>query len=349
MRRFGLILAGALMTGALGSGVATPSSVGAAPPNGRVLFTHCDGGTGCQIYTANADGSAIRQVTSDGEGFMGDWSPDGRWITYVGTGGGDLAIWIAAANGSYAQQLTRDDPNSDTFWPRFTPNGRRILFTNCLGEDCDGGIGSVRTDGTHEHLITPNSGDSYNLADVSPGGGRMAYMRWHVGGVKMAIYVSRADGSRERRVSPPRLQGFLPDWSPAGGEITFTSEVFFDRPAPSLYSVRPDGTGLRDLTHPPFPHADWSGSYSPDGTKIVFNSDRHYADFCCGDLFTIDATGGNLQRIRLPFDAYEPRWGSAPPLRAGTGADARVAGSLGGPPCSSVAALRETPTCSVGA
>jgi Tol biopolymer transport system component len=348
MRHLGRILTAVLMTAALGSGVGMPASVRAAPLNGRILFTHCDDEQGCQIYTANPDGSAIRQVTSEGDNFEGDWSPDGKTIAYVGTAGGDVAIWIAAADGSYAQQLTRDDRHSDPFWPRFTPDGRRILFTNCLGLDCDGGIGSVRTDGTHEHLITPNSGDSYNLADASPDGGRMTYMRWHVDGVKMAIYVSRADGSRERRVSPPRLLGWLPDWSPTGGAIAFASEVFFDRPAPALYAVRPDGSGLRALTHPPFPHSDWNASYSPDGTRVLFNSDRRYADYCCGDLFTIDAEGGNLQPIRLPFDAYEPRWGSAPPLRAGTGADARVAQRLGGLPCSSVAVLRESAVCSAG-
>jgi hypothetical protein len=87
--------------------------------------------------------------------------------------------------------------------PRSTACGRM--------DECDGGIASVRTDGTRFRLVTPNSGTSYNLADQSTAGGRMTYMRWHVGGVKMAIYVSRADGANERRITPPRLQGWFPD------------------------------------------------------------------------------------------------------------------------------------------
>ncbi len=349
MRRIGPIIASALVAFGFVSAVGPAPSVGAAPVNGRILFTRCADATGCQIYTANPDGTALRRVTSQGDNFLGDWSPDGTRITYTGTSSGDLAIWIADANGANAQQLTPDDPDSDDLYPRFAPGGNRILFTNCLGEGCDGGIGSVRTDGSHLHLVTPNSGESYNLADLSPSGARMAYMRWHVGGVKMAIYVSRADGSGERRVTPPRLQGWLPDWAPRGGTILFSSEIFFDRPAPSLYSVRPDGAGLRALTHPPFPHADWAGSYSPDGTKIIFNSDRRYDDFCCGDLFTIDADGGNLQRIRLPFDAYDPRWGTAPalPVAPSTSMNPRVAAGPGGSPCSFVAALSETAMCSM--
>jgi hypothetical protein len=80
--------------------------------------------------------------------------------------------------------------------------------------------------------------------------------------------------------------------------------------------VSPNGRDLRALTHPPLAHSDWDGGYSPDGAKVLFDSDRRYDDFCCGDLFTIDADGANMQRARLPYDAYDPRWDTAPLLPA---------------------------------
>ena len=345
MRRVAPLFAAALMVGALTSGVVPASTVGASPLNGRILFTRCDETDGCQIYTANPDGSAIRRVTKHGESFLGDWSPNGKKIAYDSDASGDLAIWIADADGSNARQLTPDDPNSNNFWPRFSPDGQRVIFANCLGDDCDGGIASVRTDGSHFHLITPNSHYSYNVADLSPDQRHLAYMRWHKGGVKMAIYVSRADGTHDNRITAPRLQGWYPDWSPTGERIAFASDNNFDRPAPTLYSVEPDGDHLLALTHPPYPHSDWAPAYSPDGAKILFSSDRRYDDFCCGDLFRIDARGGHLHRIPLPFDAYEPRWGTAPPLPAG-GGYAQTAFHAGGSPCDVVAALRKTPVCS---
>lgn len=339
------VLASMLLVGALASGVAPAPPVGATTLNGRVLFTHCDDANGCQIYAVNPDGSAIRRVTKHGESFQGDWSPNGNQIAYVGDASGDLAIWIADADGTHARQLTPDDPNSNNFWPRFSPDGRRIVFTNCFSDDCDGGIASVRTDGSHFHLITPNSHFSYNVADLAPNQDHLAYMRWHRGGVHMAIYVSRADGTHERRITAPRLQGWYPDWSPAGDRIAFASDVFFERPAPSLYSVQPDGGHLLALTHPPYPHADWEPAYSPDGRKIVFVSDRRYADFCCGDLYTMDAAGGGLHRIPLPFESDEPRWGTAPLLPSDSGGYDRIASGAGGSPCDYVAALRATPAC----
>jgi Tol biopolymer transport system component len=301
--------------------------------NGRILFTHCDNDIGCQIFTADPDGSAIEQVTSAGDAFEGDWSPDGERIAYLAFTSGDAAIWIVNADGSDPQQLTPDDPDSDSLAPRFTPDGAWILYQNCFGFDCDGGIFAIRPDGTGDHVITPNDHLSFNAPVMAPDGNRMAYMRWHQDGVKMAVYVSSPDGSNEQRVTPPRLEGWAPDWSPDGTRIAFTTDIFWDRPAPSLYTIGPDGSHLAPLTHPPFPHSDVGPDYSPDGTKILFGSDRRYDDYCCNDLFIVSTITGRVHRVRLPYDAYDARWGAAP-LQAGTSSTAlTVRAGVGGPPC----------------
>ena len=137
-------------------------------------------------------------------------------------------------------------------------------------------------------------------------------MRWHVNGVKMGVYVSDSDGSNERLITPPRLEGAFPDWSPSGESILFTTNVFFDRPNVRIFSVRPDGTGRSVLTDDGFRIDDWDGSYSPDGSRIVFDSDRDAGCYGCGDLFIMTPDGAHTRAIPLPFDAYEARWGTAP-------------------------------------
>jgi hypothetical protein len=111
-----------------------------------------------------------------------------------------------------------------------------------------------------------------------------------------------------------------------------------DRPAPSLFTVLPTGSGLQALTHPPFPHADVWPAFSPDGQQVIFESDRRYGDFCCHDLFVVAASGGTPRRVHLPFDAYEARWGTAPIQTEATRTieARRLAGTIGGPPCSYV-------------
>jgi Tol biopolymer transport system component len=161
-------------------------------------------------------------------------------------------------------------------------------------------------------VVTPNSGDSYNTGEFSPDGHRLAYMRWHVQGVKMGIYVSRPDGSKERLITPPRFEAWYPDWSPDGTSILFSDRLFLQRPNVSIYAIHPDGTGLHELTDNPFRIDDWGAAYSPDGTRIVFNSDRRAGCFGCGDLFVMTADGAHTWMVRLPFDAYDVRWGTAP-------------------------------------
>ena len=208
--------------------------------NGRIIFQ--DGATG-QLYTVNPDGTALRQVTHDGYNATPDWSPDGRRITYASNRSGTFQVWIAAANGSSARQLTPDNNPDVKFFPRFTPDGRTIVFQDCLGDGCDGGLSAVRTDGSHLHAITPNSGESYNWAVPSPDGRRLAFMRWHVAGVKMRIFVMPFRGGAQRPVTPARLEAWAPDWAPNGQRIAFSSNIFQNRPNGAIYTVRPDGNG----------------------------------------------------------------------------------------------------------
>lgn len=321
-----LLVFTAIATAILSLALAQPATAALDWPNGRIAFTGC-GDIGCNVYTVNPDGTGLQQVTHDDSSFHPDWSPDATLIAYVSFVSGFNSIWVADAQGGNARQLTPDDPESFNLWPRFMPDGRTILYTNCFGGDCHGGISAIDIDGNNQRAITPNSGNSYNIAAPSPDGSRLAFMRWHVQGELMRIYLLRLGTDTEHAVSPRVLEGWAPDWSPNGGKILFSSNVFGNRPNGAIYSIRPDGEGLQQLTYPKFPLEDWYASYSPNGTRIVFASDRRYPDRCCSDLFTMridesnhyDAREGEerrqIRRIPLPLSfAGDPRWGTAPLL-----------------------------------
>jgi Tol biopolymer transport system component len=61
----------------------------------------------------------------------------------------------------------------------------------------------------------------------------------------------------------------LPAWSPKGDVITFTSRRDGDW---ELYSIRPDGTGMKRLTRSP--GNDAHASWSHDGRWLAFSSAR---------------------------------------------------------------------------
>ena len=161
----------------------------------------------------------------------------------------------------------------------------------------------------HQHAITPNAGTSYNDASMSSDGTMLGYQRWHLDGVTSAIYVSDSAGGNERRVTPPRLLAYAPDWQPGGTRIAFASHLYGDLPSGSIYTIDADGSGLVRVTRPPYPAEDTAPSYSPDGMSIVFESSRSYPDGCCHSLFIVRADGTGLTPLTLPWDAYEPSWG----------------------------------------
>ena len=72
------------------------------------------------------------------------------------------------------------------------------------------------------------------------------------------------------------------------------------------------GTGTND----PYPNGVYFGAPSPDGGQIAFSDDRRYDDFCCSDLFVMNANGSHQHRIPLGGVAgvNSVSWGSAPLL-----------------------------------
>ena len=65
----------------------------------------------------------------------------------------------------------------------------------------------------------------------------------------------------------------------------------------NLYTINPDGTGLRQLTH--FDPSDRvvPGSYSPDGASIVFGTSAGAVGGVLPDVFVMNADGTGLRQL----------------------------------------------------
>jgi len=84
----------------------------------------------------------------------------------------------------------------------------------------------------------------------------------------------------------------------------------------ALFVTDINGKNIRPLTHLNNVH-DQAGSYSPDGKKIVFFSDRLNSAFSY-DLFTMNADGSDIKRIATGVGAcpdgncVDATWGPKP-------------------------------------
>jgi Tol biopolymer transport system component len=298
-----------------------------------------------EIYVSHADGTGARKLTHAPRGFVDgtpDWSPDGAQVVFQRcppeNGPGVCSIWLVAADGSGARRLSprcaATPPScANEANPAFTPDGRHVVFvrdTGPLKPDPDGGdairtstVVRMDTAGGDRHVLARIDGYAGTFAapSLSPDGARLVYVRWNSsfgrpkGG--RAAFVADADGTRPRRLTSWRLKiGDRFDWAPDGSRLLFRGGAGADvgRGQGNLFTIRPDGSGLRQLTH--FRQvfgALTMGSWSPDGRSIVFSTTigaRTSVGADLPDVFIMAANGTSIRPVtRARNWDGSPDWG----------------------------------------
>jgi Tol biopolymer transport system component len=121
------------------------------------------------------------------------------------------------------------------------------------------------------------------------------------------LYVIGPDDSEAERVTDLGDVG-APLWSPDGERLVFTRTSVEDgRPLRAeLWSVRPDGSGLAQLTERGKSEADTAGSFSPDGSRLAVT--RSVFDLESGTgttaVYVMNADGS--EEMKLIDNAAQP-------------------------------------------
>ncbi|MCH7783298.1 twin-arginine translocase subunit TatC [candidate division KSB1 bacterium] len=219
-------------------------------PDGKKLVMESGG----HIYTVEVpridpvfvDMTTLKQLTSEGGNFFPEWSPDGEWIVYdsnVNDPKGASVIWKMRSDGS---QKTDIGTQLVGEWrtPDWSPDGRRIVFRNYVNSG--GEIYTMDINGNNLERLTFDDRSDQN-PKYSPDGSKIAYITSTNKG-ETSIRVMNTDGSNNRQISPIDAMSFA--WRPDGKKIIFMYWHEFKQFEGNgeLWTINPDGSGLKRLT-----------------------------------------------------------------------------------------------------
>jgi Tol biopolymer transport system component len=274
-----------------------------AGENGRIAFVRAHTNENEDIYTVNADGTGLKRLTNNeifGQDSAFDleaqWSPDGRKILFYrvrGTDESGSGAFTMNADGSDLTQLTGIEASV----PTWLPNGRVAFFIS-TPED---GLYTVNPDGSELTRVGPNLNGG--VPAWSPDGSKLAFARWRTccGIQGYDIYTANLDGSGELRIAE---RASYPVWSPSN-KIAFIRDV---SGCCQIYTIDPDGTDEIRLTNDNA--VDLLRGWSPNGTSLLFMSNRDATPNNHFDIFTINADGSgrtNLTPTTAATESY-PAW-----------------------------------------
>jgi TolB protein len=198
---------------------------------------------GYDIYRANADGTNLRQLTTNpGYDAEATIAPDGT-IVFTSVRDGDMEIYSMRGDGSGVKRLT-NNPGPDG-GPFFSWDGSKIAYRGrplSAGQEMTDYMALLK-----DHLWRPT---------------------------KLELYVMDKDGSNNRKVTSLSAASFAPSWHPDMKRLIFATNVKdpqqrnFD-----IFLVNLDGTGLEQVTF----NQTFDGfpMFSPDGRHVIFASNRN--------------------------------------------------------------------------
>jgi Tol biopolymer transport system component len=191
----------------------------------------------------------------------------------------------------------------------WSPDGSRIL----VGPDC-----------CAERILNPDNGSYSELPTFYPDLGLFLGCNvWSPDGAQLAcegfgdqlsadgVYTIRSsDGGDVRRVTSGADDDYPGDYSPNGKRVVFLRSSF-DSGTIALYTVKLDGSDLRQIT-PTSRLLDFTGgSWSPQGNDILFSGKQSESQRSA--VFIVHADGSGLQQIPIPScgttsGCHEPVW-----------------------------------------
>jgi TolB protein len=221
------------------------------------------------------------------------FNPTAQTIAYLSYVSGKPRVYLFDID-SGRQQMLGDFPDM-TFSPRFSPDGNKVAMTLEKNGNSDIYVMDLRTRAL-ARLTTDPAIDT--APSFSPDGSKIAFESDRGG--SQQVYVMNADGSGVHRISFGAGKSGTPVWSPRGDLIAFTNQL---EDSFRIGVMHPDGSGARIISTG---WEDEGPTWAPNGRVLMFS--RTLRGGRGSQIWSIDVTGRNEQRVETHGDASDPAW-----------------------------------------
>lgn len=249
-----------------------------------------------RLAIMDQDGANVRYLTNGGDLVLTPrFSPTNQEITYMAFGG-DGQPRVFLLNIETGQREVVGNFPGMTFSPRFSPDGNRVIMSLQQGGNANIYSMDLRSGATARMTssISIDTSPSY-----SPEGRQIVFESDRGG--QQQLYRMNADGSNIQRISFGDGRYSTPVWSPKGDWIAFTKQTG----GKFLIGVmKPDGSGERILTEG---FHNEGPTWAPNGRVLMFFREVPGANGG-PQLWSVDVTGYNEQRVPTPSFASDPAW-----------------------------------------
>ena len=279
-----------------------------------------DRAAGRQLWSADADGSNLRQITQEPGGVL-EFSPapDGTRIAYIMQEGPQTtALWAINSDGTGRTRLSPTGDPSGYATPAWSPAGDVIAYV--LRGVVPNGSGGVTLGTSKLWAVTPDGkalgriygrGDEVGFAPVwSPDGTHFAFREQVDAQNNAAVVLSDLSPNPIKIAAGP---GSRIAWSPDGARAAY-DETTPGGATPDggggsrVVIVGADGAGRHTFAGADAATPDWA----PDGTQLVFASHAVRADGSpAADIAVARVDGGGEVRRLLGGDGLasaDPVW-----------------------------------------
>jgi TolB protein len=264
----------------------------------RIVFVDESGGKANRtkrLAIMDQDGANLRYLTNgDSLVLTPRFSPSRQEITYASLAGETWRVYLL--NIETGQREIVGDFANMAFSPRFSPDGQQVVMSLEQG----GNANIYKLDLRSRMATRLTSSPSIDTAPSFSPDGRRIVFESDRGGTQQ-LYLMDANGGAAERISFGSGRYATPVWSPRGDLIAFTKQ---ESGQFKIGVMRPDGSGERILTsgfHNEGP------TWSPNGRVLMFFRDVP-GETGGPQLWSVDLTGYNEQRVPTPNFASDPAW-----------------------------------------